>query len=73
MQAKGLLKSKIVWLAIINLILALVNHFTGRVAPEGLSEEIVGMDWSNLVQALLSVAMIVARWLIQPRPIVGWI
>jgi hypothetical protein len=71
MQTKGLLKSKIVCLAIINLLIALIQFFTGRLAPEGMAEHILGLDWGSLAQALISVAMILARWLFTPRPIAG--
>lgn len=61
MQTKVAIKSKIVWIAVANFVLALIGGFTMKTIDPLVGAEIVNLDWSNIVQAVISVAMILAR------------
>ena len=54
-------QSKIFWLAFLNLISAIsMGLFDFTIDPE-VQEEIVNLDWTNIIQALISVFIIVIR------------
>jgi hypothetical protein len=66
---KGLFQSKIVWLGILGIISAGINGFTKIEIDPAINEQIVALDWSNIGQAALSAATIVARWFFTNVPI----
>ncbi len=58
---KGLFSSKIFLMALAGLLLSVYHYFTGSPAPEGTAEQIAEIDWVNVGQGLLSLAIILAR------------
>ncbi|MCA0235452.1 MAG: phage holin [Bacteroidetes bacterium] len=58
---KGIFKSKIFWVAAVSFLLSVVQLLTGKEVPAGTAEQIVGIDWTNIVQAILSLLVIVFR------------
>lgn len=72
MEKKGLFHSKIFWLAVINLVIAVLGGLTHKAFAPGTAEEIVSLDWGNIGQALVSVAMILARWFFTSAKIWGF-
>ena len=69
-KAIGLLQSKSVWVAFIMFLFAVLRYF-GVGLPDALAQEIVNQDWTNIVQALISVAILIARTLFLGTPIKG--
>lgn len=60
---KSLIESKIVWLAILNLVMLFVSGFTTLPYKPVQPGDIVGsLDWSKVLQGLISLLLIVARW-----------
>lgn len=72
MEKKGLFHSKIFWLAVINLVIAVLGGLTHKEFAPGTAEEIVSLDWGNIGQALVSLAMILARWFFTSAKIWGF-
>ena len=71
MPTKSLLQSKIFWLALVNFVLALLAGFTNKTVSPDMADEIVSFDWGNIGQALISVAIVLARWLFTSTRIGG--
>ncbi len=70
-KAIGLLQSKTVWVAFLMLIFSILRFF-GVGLPDELASEIVNQDWTNVVQALVSVAVLIMRTLFLGAPVKGW-
>ena len=68
---KKLFQSKIVWLSIVGFLLALIGGFTKTEIPVGLASEIVSLNWLNIGQALISLLVILVRWLFTTSRISG--
>lgn len=58
---KQYLKSKIFWLAVLNFIIANLDGAFGIVVSEDIKLEILELDWTKIVQSLISVVIIVIR------------
>lgn len=71
MESKGLFESKIFWFALVQLLLNIAAFFTKAVVPDGMVEQIVGLDWTNWLGAALSVLTILARVFWTKLPIKG--
>ncbi len=69
---KGLFNSKIFWLALVSFLISVVQLLTGKEIPAGTAEQIVAIDWTNIVQAILSLLVIVARAFFSGSTIGGW-
>lgn len=61
MLSKALFKSKIFWLAFLGFVFSLVGGWTNKTIDPGTAAEIVNLDWSNILQAAISAAVIIAR------------
>lgn len=57
------------WLGILGIISAGIKGFTKIEIDPAINEQIVALDWSNIGQAALSAATIVARWFFTNVPI----
>ena len=77
MKTKSLLESKIFWLAVIGLVLVVVGAATGRAydpATGDAEESIVAAIFTepfNLLQVVVNLAVIVARWFFTKTKIEG--
>ena len=55
-------KSKMFWLAALSFVMVVVNGVVGaEVIDQGVIEQVINLDWSNLVMALTSLVMIIIR------------
>lgn len=66
---KKLFQSKIVWLGILGIVSSAIQGFTKVEIDPAINEQIVALDWSNIGQAALGAATIVARWFFTNVPI----
>lgn len=73
METKPFFKSKIVWLALLQLLFAAVNGFTKIVIPDpqNLATQITELDWTKVAMAIGSVLMLLFRVFFTNPRIVG--
>jgi len=60
-EIKSFLKSKIFWLAVLNLFAVALRELLGFDLDNATQEEILSLDWDNGLQALASIAIIAIR------------
>jgi len=60
-EIKVFFKSKIFWIALLNLVSVCLKGIFNIDLDVETQTEILSLDWTNLIQALLSVALIVIR------------
>lgn len=60
-QVKSFLKSKIFWLAVLNLVAVLLKGLFEIEFDIETQEEILNLDWSNILQAIISIFIIAIR------------
>ena len=58
---KSLLQSKIFWIALLNLVAVMLKGLFNISIDDTTQMEIINLDWSNILQGILSLALIVIR------------
>lgn len=71
MDTKPLFQSKEFWLALIALVFFIIQGFTKIPVPPDAIDQVAALDWSNIVGALTSAAIIILRAFFTKTKIVG--
>lgn len=61
LEVKSILQSKIFWLAVLNLIAVMIKGLFNITIDTATQTEIVNLDWSNILQGVFSLLLIVIR------------